>query len=281
MLIATVLALTAAVLHAGWNLIAKRAVDPFLALWGQFLVAGLLSAPVVVVGTIVGHGLDAAAWGWAAVTGAVHAPYVAALARAYRQGDFSLAYPLARGGGALLAAIGGVTLLDDRLSGWAIGSIVLTVAGMSLLAAGARRDQIAPALLVALTIGVYTTVDSHAARGSGGVLYVFGAFVTTGATVSVVGLLSGRRTALAEVGADAWRRTVVAAAMSVVTYGLVLFAVRRAPVGYVAALRESSVLLAALIGWRVLGERRGTVRAAGAVAIVAGLVLLTTVSTMR
>ncbi|MET0458394.1 MAG: hypothetical protein ABW195_04055, partial [Ilumatobacteraceae bacterium] len=104
MLVATVLALTSAGLHAGWNLVAKRSRDPFLALWGQFFVAALIA--VVVLGAT--RTLPAAGFGWAAVSGGVHLPYVVALALAYAHGDFSLAYPLARGGGALLAGIGGI-----------------------------------------------------------------------------------------------------------------------------------------------------------------------------
>jgi drug/metabolite transporter (DMT)-like permease len=268
--VATVYALTAAVLHAGWNLIAKRAIDPFLALWGQFLVAGLLSIPLLVAA----GGLPPSGWGWATVTGLIHMPYVLGLAWAYRHGDFSLAYPVARGGGALLAAVGGVVLLGDRLGGWSSLAIGFVVAGLFTLAIGAPRRQVGAALVVAVAIGSYTTVDSHASRQLDGVAYVFAVFVMIAAVVTAWGLATGQARALASVGVDAWRRTGIAATMSLVTYGLVLLAVRRAPVGYVAALRESSVLLAAVIGWRLLGERRGWTRGAASVLVVSGLVLL-------
>lgn len=268
MVLATVYALTAAVLHAGWNLIAKRAIDPFLALWAQFLVAGLASLPVVVV-----VGVEPAAWGWAALTGLIHLPYVLGLAWAYRHGDFSLAYPVARGGGALLAAVGGVVLLGDELGLWTVAAIGLVVAGLFVLAIGAPVPQLGAALVVAAAIGSYTTVDSHAARQFGGA-YVFAVFVMIGLVVSIWGIATGRGRDLMAVPSDAHRRAAVAAAMSVVTYGLVLLAVRRAPVGYVAALRESSVLLATVIGWRLLGEQRGRVRTAASVLVVGGLALL-------
>jgi drug/metabolite transporter (DMT)-like permease len=270
MLIATLLALIAAVLHAGWNLIAKRAVDPFIALWGQFLVAALGSSAVLVFT----GGLPIAAWGWALLSGLIHVPYVLGLAWAYRHGDFSLAYPVARGGGALIAAIGGLILLDDDLGVLAIVAIVIIVGGMVLLASGAALNQVAAALLVAATIGTYTVVDSHAAREYDGVSYVFAAFVAMGACVTITGLATGRGRELVALSRNVWQWTVLAATMSVITYGLVLLAVRRAPVGYVAALRESSVLLAAVIGWRMLDERRGHARTLAAGVIVAGLVLL-------
>ncbi len=147
---------------------------------------------------------------------------------------------------------------------------------MALLAVGAAPNQVATASLVAVAIGAYTVVDSHAARQYHGVSYVFAVFATVGVTTTCVGMATGRFRALRRVGADAWRRTALAGTISVITYGLVLLAVRRAPVGYVAALRESSVLIATVIGWRVLGERRGLLRTTAAVVIVGGLLVLVT-----
>jgi drug/metabolite transporter (DMT)-like permease len=269
-LTATVFALLAAVMHAGWNLIAKRAVDPFLALWGQFLIAGMIG----VAGVGLSGGVPAAAWAWAAASGLIHVPYVTGLAHAYRHGDFSLAYPIARGGGALAAAIGGIVLLGDDLSLGAMAAIVVIVGGLATLGYGAPRRQIATALGVAATIGGYTLIDSHAAREFGGVGYVFATHAAGGLAITAVGIARGRSHELLAMTGDFWRRTSLAAVLSVVTYGLVLFAVRRAPVGYVTALRESSVLIAAVVGWRVLGERGGTSRTVAASLIMVGLVAL-------
>ena len=208
------------------------------------------------------------------MTGVVHVPYLVALALAYERGDFSVAYPLARGGGALLAGIGGIVLLGDDLNGWSVAAIVTVATGMALLAAGAAAPQVAVALVVAVTIGIYTVVDAHAARDVGGNLYTFAVFLAAGVCVTAYGLVVGRGREMVVALSSQWRRFVATAAMSMVTYGLVLAAVRRAPVGYVAALRESSVLVAAFIGWRYLDEgdvRRRTIAAA---IILGGLVLL-------
>src|SRR3712207_2922852 len=116
MVLATVFALAAAALHAGWNLRVKASGDRFLALWGQFVAAGAVcAAAMVVTGPPTAVALP-----WIGLSCAIHLPYVLCLARAYDHGDFSLAYPIARGGGARAAAIGGLLLLDDRLSvlGW-------------------------------------------------------------------------------------------------------------------------------------------------------------------
>ena len=127
MLTATVLAVGSAFVHAAWNLLIKTSDDRALAAWGQFLAAGLIS----VVGLAV---VGAPGWGalpYLAATGVVHVLYVEGLVAAYTHGDFSLSYPLARGGGAVLAAVGSVLFLGDRLSpaAWA----AIAVAGVGLL----------------------------------------------------------------------------------------------------------------------------------------------------
>ena len=113
MLTATVLALVAAVLHAAWNLSVKQSVgDRFIALWGQFFVAGVLGS----IALVAGGGIPARGFVWAALSGLAHLPYCLLLAKAYGVGDFSLAYPIARGGGALVAGLGGILLLGDTFS---------------------------------------------------------------------------------------------------------------------------------------------------------------------
>jgi drug/metabolite transporter (DMT)-like permease len=270
MLVATVFALASAGLHAGWNLVAKRSADRFSSLWGQFSVGGIIGA----IAIAVTRDLPAEAWLWAAITGAVHVPYIVALASAYDRGDFSLAYPVARGGGALLAGIGGIVLLDDELSVLGVVAVATVTGGMVLLSVGAELMQVLTALVVAAMIGIYTTVDSHAARDVGGNTYVFAVFVSCGVMVSIYGVLAGRGPALRRSLVVSWRMYLLTGAVSLVTYGLVMIAVRRAPVGYVAALRESSVLVAAFIGWKYLDEGSAHRRLIAAAVVVAGLVLL-------
>ena len=270
MLAATLMALAAAVLHAGWNLVAKRSAAPFIALWGQFAVAALIGAAVLAIG----GGIPAAGWGYAAITGLIHVPYLAGLAAAYEHGDFSLAYPIARGGGALLAGIGGIVLLGDELNPWSIAAIVTVVAGMMLLAVGAAPGQVVAALFVAVTIGAYTLNDSYAARELGGNLYPFAVFLASGVLVSLYGMAIGRTGEVLVAMRAGWRGFTVTAVMSIVTYALVLLAVQRAPVGYVAALRESSVVIAAFVGTRYLSEAGARRRTVAAAIVVAGLVLL-------
>jgi drug/metabolite transporter (DMT)-like permease len=270
-LTATAFALASAFLHAGWNLRVKGSADRFVALWGQFLAAGAVCAA-----GLVATGLpDRAALPWIAVSASIHLPYVLALAKAYGAGDFSLAYPLARGGGALTAAFGGLLLLDDRLSATGWVAVLLVGAGLvSFVRPGTSWASIRWALLVAVLIGGYTLADATGARRSDGVAYVLATFVATAVVVSAWGLATGRGPTMADAWRGGWRRYAESGIASAAAYGLVLYAVRWAPVGYVTALRESSVVLAAVAGWRLLAEGFGRARVASSAVVLGGLVLL-------
>ena len=269
-LTATLLALAAAVLHAGWNLSVKQSGDRYVALWGQFTIAGAIGLAVLLA---VG-GLPAEGWKWAAMSGCIHLPYCWFLARAYDQGDFSLVYPMARGGGAMLAAIGGIWLLDDHLSALGVAAIMVVGLGLFLLGGRARGPEMWAAGAVALTIGAYSVTDAKGIRSTDTPLYVLASFAATGASTTIFGLASGRGTAMRLAMRVDWRRFSVMGLASGVTSGMVQMAFQRAPVGYVTALRESSVLIAAFAGSRMLGEEGGRRRIAASGVVVGGLILL-------
>jgi drug/metabolite transporter (DMT)-like permease len=278
-ILATALALGSAVLHAFWNLAAKRAEgDRFVVLWAQFAVSGAIAATLLAVHAAF-VGMPASGYGWAALSGLVHVPYLWLLALAYMYGDFSVSYPIARGGGAALAAIGGVWLLGDHLGAGEVAGIVVIVGGLCLLSWGATRFNVLVALAVSVTIGTYTTIDAQGSRTSASLAYVLATFTATGITVSVAGVATGRGGAFVLVLRRFWRRALVTGVAALITYGMVLVAVRHAPVGYVAALRESSVVLGAFAGWRLLGESNHRRRITAAVVVVAGLITLVVAGT--
>ena len=270
MLTATLLALAAAVLHAAWNLAVKQSGDRYLALWGQFSIAGAIGLVIVVAA----GGIPAEGWVWAAMSGIVHVPYCWFLARAYDHGDFSLVYPMARGGGALLAAIGGVLFLDDRLGVWSLLAICLVAAGLFLLAGRARGPEMVAALTVAATIGAYSVIDAKGIRSVHTPLYALATFVGTGTTTTIFGLATGRAAAMRAAMTANWRRFTMMGIASATTYGMVQIAFERAPVGYVTALRESSVVIAAFAGSRMLGESAGTRRIVASGVVLGGLIML-------
>jgi len=270
---ATLLALGSAVLHAGWNLLVKTSDQRFLTAWGQFLVGGICLLPILVLtGLPPGDAVP-----FLLASSLVHVVYVGALVRAYHHGDFSFAYPLARGGGALLAAIGGVAFLGDYLSVPSWCSIGIVVVGLaSLVRPSVGTLAIAWSLLTACTIGVYTTLDAAGARRSdSGFGYGVVLVVVVAVALSIAGVARGRGGDFVRYLRTAERGRVVAGGLaSVLAYSMVLAGVRLAPVGYVAALRESSVVLGAVMGWLVLHERLGKTRVAASLVVAAGLILL-------
>jgi drug/metabolite transporter (DMT)-like permease len=273
-LTATLLALGAAGLHAAWNLIVKLSDDRWIALWAMSLVAGALTGTALVVAVAVGAGPPGRPLVWAGVSGVVQLGYLVVLARAYDRGDFSVSYPVARGGGAVLAAIGGVVLLGDELSALSVTGIGVAAIGLGILVIGQRRVDLAPALVVAALIATYTLVDAHGSRESGSAAYPLVVFVAIAVTTSVWGLARGQAGDVVVAIRHRPSTYLVAGAASALAYVMVVVAVRSAPVGHVTALRESSVVIAAVIGWRYLGEGDGRRRLASAAVVLVGLVLL-------
>jgi len=268
----TLLALASAGLHAAWNLRIKTSADREIAAWIQFVAGGLIFLPVLAV--VDPPGLDALPY--LAASGAVHLVYVGALVAAYHHGDFSVAYPLARGGGALCAAVLGAVALGDELGAGAWLSILVVASGLAaFVRPGAPPAELGFALLTAATIGSYTVLDTAGSRAAeNGFAYGVALSLVTGAALSVLGVARGRGPAFVA----AVRANVPGALLSgfllTMAYSLVLVAVRLAPTGYVAMLRESSVVLAALLGWMVLREPFGPRRFGASVVVVVGLVAL-------
>lgn len=271
MVFATVLALLAACLHATWNLLLKRShhEERDLTSWGLFLFGAALVTPVMIA--LGGPGVQVLPW--LVLSGVVHMAYVNGLVGAYRHGDFSLAYPLARGGGALVAAVGGSVLLGDVLP-WPAWVAIAVVAGglLSLVGPGVHRPTLRDAALTAVAIGAYTIIDAHAARlATSGIAYGLATTTAAAIGVSISFLVRGRGPALVAAFPRAWRTWAVAGACSATAYALVVVALRFAPVGYVAMLRESSVVLGAAAGWLLLKEPLGGRRLVSSVVILAGL----------
>ncbi|MEP6626318.1 MAG: EamA family transporter [Acidimicrobiia bacterium] len=272
MVTATVLALVAALLHAGWNILIKTADDRDLAAWGQFVFGGVVLLPV-----LFWTGLPAAVTLWFLVPSAlIHVMYVRALVAAYEHGDFSLAYPLARGGGALVAALLAAVALGDGLgpAGW-VALLIVTIGLASLIRPGTPRIEVVYALVTAVLIGTYTVIDADGARHtSNGFTYGVVLTALSGGALTVSGVMRGRAPAFRASLRSSWPRYTLSGVCLATAYSLVLVAVRYAPVGYVATLRESSVVLGAALGWLLLKERLGGRRLVSAAIVTVGLIAL-------
>jgi phosphonate utilization associated putative membrane protein len=271
-----------ALLHASWNALIKSGSDKSLDTALLQSMGVLVAAPIVLV-----VGLPpAAAWPWLAASMLIHIGYYTALAGAYKHGDLGFGYPIMRGLAPLLVALGSGPLIGETLPAatWlgvaGISTGVLLV-GLSRGAGTAQAQAQARALRFALAnaalIALYTVVDGRGVRASGNALqYVAAFFLTNGLPYFVIVMWrrGNRRPAAWAYMRARWKLAFVGTAAALLSYGIALWAMTRAPVAAVAALRETSVLFAAVIGTRWLAEGFGWRRAAGTALVVAGVVVL-------
>ncbi|HUH94315.1 MAG TPA: EamA family transporter [Casimicrobiaceae bacterium] len=275
----TLAVLGAGLLHAGWNALLKSAPGGDALLDTATVVAGsslcaLAAVPLVSIPV-------AAAWPYIAASTMIHFGYYLTLARAYEVGDLSFAYPLMRGTAPLIVAILGIAFLAELPSVSASLGILLISLGIVSIAfvrhPTIRKHPPAAARWAFANAGViaaYTLVDATGARASGSPAgYVSWLLFIEGLPFVAWVLARRGRTALAYAAKGAGRG-LVGGACSFAAYGIVLWAMTRAPVAAVAALRETSVLFAALIGSFWLKEGFGLPRLAGAVSVVAGIAAL-------
>lgn len=286
---ALALVLAAALLHALWNIVAKRAGGDHRFALIAAVQLSLIWAPL---GLWVGWEV-LPRWGWiewAAVLASaiVHVLYFTTLLRGYRLADLTVVYPIARGTAPLLSAGGAVLLLGERLSALGLAGVALVVGGVFLIAGGpglwaqahdgAHRERvrtgIAYGALTGALIAGYTLIDGYAVT----VLAISPILVDwLGNVLRVPFLLPAALrdpAALREAWRTQWRSALVVAVFGPVAYVLVLYAMTLAPVSHVAPARELSMLFAALIGGRLLGERDKGWRIAGAGFIAAGVISL-------
>ncbi len=282
---ALLLVLTAALIHASWNLLAKQAADALAFLWGAMLASSILFAPIALwlglLQPIPPHG-----WGIVLLTSLFETAYFWFLGHAYRSGDLSLVYPVIRGISPLVTPVLGVLLLGERLSASAVLGIVLVVSGILVAhltgfnwatVSRLARALEAPATRYALASGICTAAYSIIDKVGVSVVLVplYTYLLYLGATIGVGCLLLPRhsRAVVAE-----WRRNssrvLVVGILGPLTYGLVLWALTFTPVSYVAPAREVSVVIAALLGAMVLGEAYGVQRITGSVLIGSGVIFL-------
>ena len=269
--------LCAALLHAAWNAVVKAQSDPLIGMAWMSAASGVaagLALPFVEVPV-------AAAWPFLLVSTAVHTVYYLWLATAYRHGDFSRVYPIARGGAPLIVTLASLAFLHEDLGDRAlvaIGLILLAILGVAWRRAGAPRTlrdrSLLFAGLTAVTISAYTIADGLGGRAAADpiayAVWLF--FLDAWPTIAVISWLRRGRVVRAPRGDIV--RSLAGGLLSMLAYGIVIWAMAHAPVAIVAALRESSILFGALIGVFVLRERPGPVRIAAIILLAAAVALL-------
>jgi drug/metabolite transporter (DMT)-like permease len=280
-LVAIAMVHTAAVLHAVWNTVAPRCDDPLAFLWS-------ISATATVIYLLPAAYLlrdQSVRWDWlrfAIVSGFLHVLYYSLLGLAYARSDLSLAYPIARGTGLLLVPILAVPVFDSHPTPVAWLGIALVASGIlwlhrPLFAAMLARGDLGglvsiPALLTGMTIATYSINDTAGVHRANPVVYVY--LVEVLSVVLMAPYLLTRRW-------DAVRQTardrlplLIGGLGSCGTYMIVLAATRLAPVAYVVPMRETSIVIGAILGARVLGESLGDSRLKACALVVAGVLAI-------
>lgn len=267
---ALLLALAAAVLHAGWNVLIARARDVEAATAVAVLLSVVFFAPVAALTWDV----EREAVPYIAAGSALHLTYFALLAAAYRRAELGLVYPLSRGiAPALVLGVTALALADDPTWSQAVG--VLLVAAGVVLVRGVRRPAnrggTAFALVIAACIAAYTLVDNEGVRHADPIPYL--ELLMTGPALvytSALALTRGARPLRQELGVT----TALAAVAMFGAYILVLLALQRAPTAPVAAVRETSVVIAAVLAVLVLREPLLWARLAGSAIVAGGIIVL-------
>jgi drug/metabolite transporter (DMT)-like permease len=272
----------AAFAHAGWNLLAKPAAGGAAFVWLCAVAGTVLYLPVLVLALVS----DPGPLGWTAIglmagSGMLHALYFVLLQRGYAAGDLSLVYPLARGTGPLLSATAAIAFLGERPSALGIAGAALIVAAVFSLirrsdqpesAAGGRATVFA--VLTGAAIAGYTLWDKHAVDTAAlsPIVYYWGTNLATAALLSPIALAN--RDGLRRAWTSSRLRAAGVGLLSPLAYVLILYALARAPVSYVAPARESSIVVGTLLGALVLHEKDMGRRLAAAAAILLGVIVL-------
>lgn len=266
--------LFAAFLHAAWNAVVKVGTSKV----GAMLVVSLAEAAIGLAVVLLSPPIAPGAWPWVIAASLVHLAYKSFLTFAYERGDLSRVYPIARGAAPLVVALVGAATLPDAVSARDYAGILVLGLGILLIARGAiasREDRrlLPLALGSALATASYTMIDGLGARASGEpVAYVGWIFVGGGALFSAVMLLWKGIAVVPRRPRD-WALGSLGSAASYGAYGVSVWAMTRAPIAVVAALRETSILFAVLIGWLAFGERMDGAKWLAVGLIVAGVLL--------
>ncbi len=268
-----------AVLHTLWNLLLKKSGEKHIASWWTVVIGGVIFAPLLVI-----TGLPPAhIWGILLASAVVECLYFTALSFAYQGNDFSLIYPIARGSAPAFLWVWSVFILKEELSPGGMLGIGLIVSGLLMIGWSSLRDRsqfhinlrgLLSALLVALCISTYTALDGYAVKQVDPISYGFSLFVLIPILLTPLTVWRYGWPRLKQEGAIHWPRLAGISMLGILAYVLVLLAYSTTPVGYAGSIREMSVVLGALAGWKLLGESLGGWRVAGSALLFGGIILI-------
>ena len=276
--------LFAAMLHAIWNMFAKRSIDNQTFLIGSVMISTLLLAPLALTRW---HPVSPAAWGIIVLSAALEAAYYLLLGKAYKGGDLSLVYPISRGSSPMFVTLLAVLVLGERIAPIGLFGIALTIAGIYIVhlksfakdallepfraIANSRTSQLA--LLTGMTIAGYSAVDKVGVSMVDPVLYIFIVFAMSMVMLAPFMWLKKREALKIEWRVN-WRTMLLVGAMIAGGYLLILIILASNKVSYATSVRSASVVFGALLGLVVLKEPLGDKKLLGAGVIFAGIICI-------
>ena len=270
------LVLSAALIHAMWNAVVKGAADrtiTFALVMAGHTIPALIAVPFLPLP-------DPQAFPYLAASVFIHWGYYYLLVSAYKFGDLSLVYPIARGAAPLMVALSALFFINENMSlqGW-VGLILVSLGIFALALFSSWREKpfmaVALALATAMTIATYSVVDGVGIRASSDPFsYIAWLFILEGLVFFII--VVPRQERLRQFNRKQIITGLVGGVLAGLAYGLVLYAKTMAPLGMVSALRETSVIFAAMIGLFLFGEGPAKPRLSAAVIVSLGIVLLST-----
>jgi drug/metabolite transporter (DMT)-like permease len=277
---AIILLFLSASMHAVWNFLLKSADEKYIAMGWQVILSGVFAFGCILITGLPPRSM----WGWAVLSMFLEAVYFILLCIAYSDHDFSLVYPIARGGAPALLVLWAAIFLREKLTAGGYLGLAMITGGMMVIGAttliqgrGGEKPHlrgILTALAVAFIISVYTFVDGRAVKSGpalpyGLSMFVMIPFVTTPYLTHHYGW-SGF--------AKMWKNNrgylLLGGVLGLVAYMLALFAYTFAPLSYSGAIREVSAVIGAFLGWRFLKEEMGGIRVVGAAIVFAGVMVI-------
>lgn len=275
--------LLAALCHASWNFLVKRADDPYLGM--TTVVLGRV--PFGILAVLLSPFVAPGAWPYIIIGALLHCGYQIFLLNSYRYGDLSQVYPMARGSAPLITAVVSILLLKEQYDGFQIAALFIIGAGIISLAftgggtsTGSRTGKKPlTALLAIITAGFissYSVVDGVGARIGGTALGYYGCLTTINGIIFTGIIAAARPGITTRVLRHHILKALAGGGISFLAYSLVIWSFTMAPIALVAALRETSVIIALLLGVFVLKEKLTWLKACAVLLTLIGVILLRT-----
>ncbi len=279
-LTALLLLLAAAMMHTTWNLLVKRAKEKQVFIWCALIAGVFCFSPLLLTSPV----FPISIWPYLLSSAIVEAIYYIILIRAYENGDFSLVYPMARGAAPAFLLLWATFFLGEHPRLFGLVGIALLVLGLVVVGGktwwtlrkttGLNTSALALALGVAFCISIYTAIDGAAVHHVSPLPYTVLVIALSAVFIAPAVVTRYGNRAIAAEWRSNWMRIILVGIFTLLAYIFALKAYSITRVSYAGSVREISVVFAAFLGWRWLGEDFGAIRLVGAILIFTGILVI-------